>query len=97
MIYYQKQALLAIFRSLSDFFFVVLPVLVFLSLIDHLLSIICFPLMPKLIFPKGFFWGASTASHQVEGNNHNDWTKWEKKNANRLAKESEKSFDHNPN
>lgn len=29
-------------------------------------------------FPKGFLWGASTASHQVEGNNTNDWSEWEK-------------------
>ena len=28
-------------------------------------------------FPKNFFWGASTASHQVEGNNYNQWTVWE--------------------
>ncbi|MFH0913059.1 MAG: glycoside hydrolase family 1 protein [Candidatus Omnitrophota bacterium] len=31
-------------------------------------------------FPKEFFWGAATSSHQVEGNNiHNDWWEWEKK------------------
>src|SRR5271169_1439955 len=28
-------------------------------------------------FPEGFFWGASTASHQVEGNTQNQWSKWE--------------------
>jgi len=28
-------------------------------------------------FPKNFLWGASTSSHQVEGGNKNDWTKWE--------------------
>ncbi len=28
-------------------------------------------------FPKHFFWGASTAAHQVEGGNHNQWTVWE--------------------
>ena len=43
-------------------------------------------------FPKNFLWGASTSSHQVEGNNHNDWSEWEKKNAGRLAKESESKF-----
>jgi len=32
-----------------------------------------------------FYFGASTSSHQVEGNNHNDWSEWEKKNAPRLA------------
>lgn len=41
-----------------------------------------------LKFPNGFLWGAATASHQVEGNNHNDWTEWEKKNAERLAAEA---------
>jgi len=31
-------------------------------------------------FPKDFFWGAATSSHQVEGNNvHNDWWEWEQK------------------
>ncbi len=34
--------------------------------------------MTKLQFPKGFLWGASSASHQVEGNNQNDWSEWEK-------------------
>ena len=28
-------------------------------------------------FPKNFLWGASTASHQVEGGNHNQWSVWE--------------------
>ncbi len=29
-------------------------------------------------FPKGFLWGTATASHQVEGNNHNNnWSRWE--------------------
>ncbi len=36
-------------------------------------------------FPKDFLWGAATSAHQVEGNNHNDWTEWEKENAPRLA------------
>ncbi|MCW9054700.1 MAG: glycoside hydrolase family 1 protein [Candidatus Pacebacteria bacterium] len=36
-------------------------------------------------FPKGFFWGASTSAHQVEGGTHNDWSEWEKENAKRLA------------
>lgn len=46
----------------------------------------------KLIFPKGFFWGAATASHQVEGNNFNDWSEWEKENAERLAKGARKHW-----
>lgn len=35
--------------------------------------------MPDAIytFPRGFLWGTATASHQVEGNNNNNWTKWE--------------------
>jgi len=53
--------------------------------------------MSKLQFPAGFLWGAATASHQVEGNTHNDWSEWEKVNAERLAEESEASFRWNPN
>src|SRR5919109_478828 len=35
---------------------------------------------PRLEFPRGFFWGTSTSSHQVEGNNdNNDWSEWEKR------------------
>lgn len=36
-------------------------------------------------FPKGFFWGASTASHQVEGGTENQWSVWELANAKALA------------
>lgn len=52
--------------------------------------------MPKLQFPKDFLWGAATSSHQVEGNNHNDWSEWEKANAPRLAREAESIFGHVP-
>ena len=41
----------------------------------------------KLEFPAGFLWGAATSAHQVEGGTSNDWTEWEKNNAERLAKE----------
>lgn len=34
--------------------------------------------MEILKFPKGFKWGSATSAHQIEGNNHNDWSKWEK-------------------
>lgn len=37
------------------------------------------------IFPKHFFWGASTSAHQVEGRNHNQWTVWELERAREMA------------
>ncbi len=43
-------------------------------------------------FPDGFLWGSATSAHQVEGGNHNDWTEWEKKNAERLSRESGKKY-----
>ncbi len=47
-------------------------------------------------FPKDFLWGASTASHQVEGNTHNQWTEWELANASRLAKTAKQRLDWMP-
>lgn len=41
--------------------------------------------MARLEFPEGFLWGAATSAHQVEGNLNNDWTEWERMNAERLA------------
>jgi len=32
----------------------------------------------KISFPKSFIWGTATASHQVEGNCNNNWSKFEK-------------------
>lgn len=29
-------------------------------------------------FPENFKWGSATSAHQIEGDNHNDWTEWEK-------------------
>jgi beta-glucosidase len=40
-------------------------------------------------FPRHFLWGAATASHQVEGGNHNQWTVWELENANAKAAQAE--------
>jgi len=45
-----------------------------------------------LKFPKDFFWGAATSSHQIEGGNNNDWSVWEKANAERLAKEAKNKW-----
>ena len=39
------------------------------------------------LFKKDFLWGASTASHQVEGRTVNQWSVWELENAKRLAGE----------
>ena len=39
------------------------------------------------LFKKDFLWGASTASHQVEGKTVNQWSVWELENAKRLAGE----------
>lgn len=45
-----------------------------------------------LKFPQNFLWGAATSAHQIEGGNNNDWTVWEKENAQLLAKKAEKQF-----
>lgn len=45
------------------------------------------------MFPQGFLWGASTASHQVEGNNQwNDW--WEYEQSGRLPYRSGEACRH---
>ena len=46
-----------------------------------------------LHFPEGFLWGAATSAHQVEGGLHNNWTVWERQNAERLASGSQKAYD----
>ena len=40
-------------------------------------------------FAKHFLWGAATAAHQVEGDNHNQWTVWELENAKAKAAAAE--------
>lgn len=42
-----------------------------------------------LKFPHRFYWGAATSAHQVEGNNHNNWSVWELENAKSLAHSAE--------
>ena len=51
----------------------------------------------KLIFPAGFYWGAATSAHQVEGGNVNDWLEWEKKKCGAACGRSGKKFGHLPN
>ncbi len=53
--------------------------------------------MPKPIFPKSFYWGASTAGHQVEGGLHDDWTVWELAHAKELAGTAPKRLNWLPN
>jgi beta-glucosidase len=48
-------------------------------------------------FPKDFFWGASTAAHQVEGGNYNQWTVWELENAAELANSAKLRYGWLPN
>jgi beta-glucosidase len=43
-------------------------------------------------FPEGFLWGAATSAYQIEGGIQNDWSVWEKKNAERSAKEARKKW-----
>ncbi len=50
----------------------------------------------KRVFPKDFFWGASTASHQVEGGNLNQWSVWELAHASELAKTAENKYGKLP-
>ena len=47
-------------------------------------------------FPKDFLWGASTASHQVEGGTVNQWSEWELANASELAKTAEQRLGNLP-
>lgn len=50
----------------------------------------------QLTFPKRFLWGASTAAHQVEGGNHNQWSVWELENAKTLAAQAPYKDGHMP-
>ncbi len=45
-------------------------------------------------FPTNFLWGAGGSAHQVEGNNHNDWTEWEKLGRVNNGERSGLSADH---
>lgn len=50
----------------------------------------------KSDFPKDFLWGASVATHQVEGGNTNQWTRWEHKTAARQAATARKRLSWLP-
>jgi beta-glucosidase len=52
--------------------------------------------MPDYKFPRHFLWGASIASHQVEGNTLNQWTVWELAHAQELAKTAEERLSGMP-
>jgi beta-glucosidase len=44
---------------------------------------------PKILkFPKNFYWGTATSAYQVEGGIKNDWSEWEQRNAERLARKA---------
>lgn len=52
--------------------------------------------MTKYKFPKHFIWGASTASHQVEGSSLNQWSIWELAHAAELAASAEARLSWTP-
>jgi len=52
--------------------------------------------MDKKEFSSKFYWGASTASHQVEGGTVNQWSVWELANAKELAKTAEERLGELP-
>ncbi len=49
------------------------------------------------VFPKHFFWGASTAAHQVEGGLENQWSVWELAHAKELAQTAHQRLSWLPN
>jgi len=48
----------------------------------------------NLKFPKEFLWGASISTHQVEGNNHNQWTTWELETAQVKVAKAPYNYQH---
>jgi len=54
------------------------------------------PKKPNVHFPKRFLWGAATSAHQIEGNNHNQWTVWELEHAKVLAASAQYQYHDLP-
>lgn len=52
--------------------------------------------MKPSLYPDDFLWGASTASHQVEGGTHNQWSEWEQQHAAQLAQTAKQRLDWMP-
>ena len=50
----------------------------------------------RRVFSKHFYWGASTASHQVEGGTENQWSVWELAHAKELAKTAKDRLSYLP-
>lgn len=48
---------------------------------------------PKYRFAKKFLWGVAVSAHQVEGNNHNQWSVWELEHARSLATSAEYHYN----
>jgi beta-glucosidase len=46
------------------------------------------------MFPKNFYWGASTSAHQVEGGLKNNWSKWELKHSKEASERYKKNRPH---
>lgn len=49
------------------------------------------------LFPTDFYWGASTASHQVEGGTMNQWSVWELEHAKELSQTAHQRYGNLPN
>lgn len=50
----------------------------------------------NLRFSKHFLWGASVSAHQVEGNNHNQWSAWESDTARVRAAQASYQYGKTP-
>lgn len=49
-----------------------------------------------LKFPNHFLWGAASSAHQIEGNNHNQWSVWELENAKVMAETAKYQANYLP-